>query len=189
MCLCSLSSATLPGVQMASDKSFWLVFRRSWVWISPGSWNFFHGFISHSLSQQKQNTHINIHKCLLSSKKLPDGENPSCLQATIASKPDQKSSHTVPQTSFQQTSTRPSYWLVPPTSLMSPSSQTPGGNIQIESMTCYLKSYDGITLSVFSRPCQNKLQCEHVHTHTDYLSIYIYIYIYTYIRPWFLIRV
>ena len=65
----------------------------------------------------------------LNTNVLPEGENPSCLQATVASKVDQKSSHTVPQTSFQQISTRPSYGVVPPTSLMSPSSQTPGGNI------------------------------------------------------------
>ena len=54
------------------------------------------------------------------SSHLPVVEYPSCLQATCASNPDQKSSHTVPQVSFQHTSTRPSYWFVPPTSLMSP---------------------------------------------------------------------
>ena len=54
---------------------------------------------------------------------LPVLKNPSCLQATLASLIDQDSSQTVPQVSFQQTSTRPSYIVDPPTSLMSPFSQ------------------------------------------------------------------
>ena len=48
-------------------------------------------------------------------------EYPSCLQTTLASKIDHPSSHTVPQASFMQISTRPSSSKVPPTSLMSPS--------------------------------------------------------------------
>ena len=48
-------------------------------------------------------------------------EYPSCLQATAASTVPQKSSQTVPHTRFKQTSTLPSYWLVPPTNLISPS--------------------------------------------------------------------
>ena len=51
---------------------------------------------------------------------LPDGENPSCLQTTLASGAPHKSSHTVPQTLPLQNSTRPSLTLAPPTSLKSP---------------------------------------------------------------------
>ena len=51
---------------------------------------------------------------------LPCGENPSCLQATAASEPLQKSSHTVPQALLLQTSTRPSFALEPFTSRISP---------------------------------------------------------------------
>ena len=36
------------GSKWLNGKSVWLVFRRSWVRILAGSWNFFHGFISHS---------------------------------------------------------------------------------------------------------------------------------------------
>ena len=51
---------------------------------------------------------------------LPSGANPSCLQATLASKVDQKPSQMVPQVSFQQSSTRPSSSVFPPASLRSP---------------------------------------------------------------------
>lgn len=51
---------------------------------------------------------------------LPVDEKPSCLQATLASKELQRSSHTVPQASFQQISTRPLPAIVLPASLMSP---------------------------------------------------------------------
>ena len=39
------------GSKWLNGKSVWLVFVRSWVWISAGSWQFMHGFISHSLSR------------------------------------------------------------------------------------------------------------------------------------------
>ena len=51
---------------------------------------------------------------------VPSGANPSCLQATLASKVDQKPSQMVPQVSFQQSSTRPSSSVLPPRSLRSP---------------------------------------------------------------------
>ena len=57
----------------------------------------------------------------------PESEYPSCLQTTLASLPLQKSSQTVPQALALHTSTRPSIWLTPPTSLTSPSTQTRGG--------------------------------------------------------------
>ena len=63
-------------------------------------------------------------------KYSPIVENPSWLQATIASKVDQKSSQTVPHCSFQQISTRPSDSVGPLTSLMSPFSQTPRDGVQ-----------------------------------------------------------
>ena len=50
-------------------------------------------------------------------------EYPSCLQATLASTLPQASSHTVPHLPFRQTSTRPSFGWVPPTSLILPSVQ------------------------------------------------------------------
>ena len=55
----------------------------------------------------------------------PNLENPSCLQATLASLVDHRPSQTVPQVSFQQISTRPCLGTALPTSLMSPLSQTP----------------------------------------------------------------
>ena len=57
----------------------------------------------------------------------PESAYPSCLQTTLASLPLQKSSQTVPQALALHTSTRPSIWLTPPTSLTSPSTQTRGG--------------------------------------------------------------
>ena len=50
---------------------------------------------------------------------LPLGENPSCLQITLASSGPHLSSHTVPQCSLKQISTRPSDSDRPPTSLIS----------------------------------------------------------------------
>ena len=50
----------------------------------------------------------------------PNLENPSCLQATLASLVDHEPSHTVPQVSFQHTSTRPCLGTELPTSLRSP---------------------------------------------------------------------
>jgi len=51
-------------------------------------------------------------------------ENPSCLQATLASLASQKSSHTVPHWLFMQTSTRPWEELDPkPASLIAPAVQ------------------------------------------------------------------
>ena len=60
---------------------------------------------------------------------LPAGANPSCLQATLASKVDQKPSQMVPQVSFQQSSTRPSSSVFPPASLRSPLLQMTMKNI------------------------------------------------------------
>ena len=57
---------------------------------------------------------------------LPVSKNPSCLQATLASLVDQNPSQMVPQVSFQHSSTRPSYILLPPISLMSPLLQRSG---------------------------------------------------------------
>ena len=48
-------------------------------------------------------------------------EYPCCLHTTLASTAVNKSSHTVPQASFMQTSTRPSSSKVPSSSLISPS--------------------------------------------------------------------
>ncbi len=68
---------------------------------------------------------------------LPVSLNPSCLHTTLASGAFQKSSQTVPHPSLLQTSTRPSYWFLPPTSLMSPSvhstTYTPTHKLIIES--------------------------------------------------------
>ena len=50
----------------------------------------------------------------------PIGENPSCLQATLASVVSQKSSHTVPHWLMLHISTRPSRGLCPLWSLISP---------------------------------------------------------------------
>ena len=50
----------------------------------------------------------------------PIAENPSCVHTTLASEVLQESSHTVPHALLLQISTRPSYWFVPPWSLMSP---------------------------------------------------------------------
>ena len=50
---------------------------------------------------------------------LPDPENPSCRQATLASIVAHPSSHTVPQSPLRHTSTLPCE-LEPPLSLMSP---------------------------------------------------------------------
>ena len=50
-------------------------------------------------------------------------ENPSCLQATLASTVPQASSHTVPHLLFRQTSTRPSFGWLPPANLIPPSVQ------------------------------------------------------------------
>ena len=55
---------------------------------------------------------------------LPVEENPSWLQATLASSTPQRSSHTVPHVPLMQTSTRPSKKVEPPTSLTSPSVQS-----------------------------------------------------------------
>ena len=55
---------------------------------------------------------------------LPEEENPSWLQATLASSTPQRSSHTVPHVPLMQTSTRPSKKVEPPTSLISPSVQS-----------------------------------------------------------------
>jgi len=54
----------------------------------------------------------------------PNLENPSCLQATLASLVDHEPSHTVPHVSFQHTSTRPCLGTELPTSLRSPLLQT-----------------------------------------------------------------
>jgi len=54
----------------------------------------------------------------------PNLENPSCLQATLASFVDHEPSHTVPQVSFQHTSTRPCLGTELPNSLRSPLLQT-----------------------------------------------------------------
>ena len=53
---------------------------------------------------------------------------PSWRQTTRASGAPQKSSHTVPQASPKQSSTRPSYMLVPPARRRSPSAQRPYQN-------------------------------------------------------------
>ena len=50
----------------------------------------------------------------------PEPENPSCRQATLASTVSQKSSHTVPQSPFRQTSTLPFKLVEPELSLMLP---------------------------------------------------------------------
>ena len=50
-------------------------------------------------------------------------EYPSCLQATRASTLKNPALHTVPHLRFRQTSIRPSFGRVPPTSLMLPSLQ------------------------------------------------------------------
>ena len=47
-------------------------------------------------------------------------EYPSCLQVTLASNDDHKSSHTVPHMLKRQISTRPRSGRLPPTSLMLP---------------------------------------------------------------------
>jgi len=54
----------------------------------------------------------------------PNLENPSCLQATLASLVDHKPSQTVPHVSFQHSSTRPCLGTSVPTSLRSPLLQT-----------------------------------------------------------------
>ena len=50
-------------------------------------------------------------------------EKPACLHATLASFTSQRSSQTVPQAWFWQTSTRPSHGTLPPTNLMEPLTQ------------------------------------------------------------------
>ena len=65
---------------------------------------------------------------------LPVSEYPSCLQTTLASGVPQKSSQTVPQLLFKQTSTRPSKLVLPPINLTSPSVQA---NTTID--TCQFK--------------------------------------------------
>ena len=69
---------------------------------------------------------------------LPVDENPSWLQATLASSTPHRSSHTVPHVPLIQTSTRPSKMFVPPTSLISPSVQSVHMLLQITSCTHYI---------------------------------------------------
>ena len=52
---------------------------------------------------------------------IPVAENPSCLQATLASFVDQNPSQMVPHVSLKQISTRPSYRSAPPTNRISES--------------------------------------------------------------------
>ena len=54
---------------------------------------------------------------------VPVGENPSCLQATLASGVPQASSHTVPHVLLLQISTLPSPRFLPPRSRISPFEQ------------------------------------------------------------------
>lgn len=63
-------------------------------------------------------------KKALKRARAPVSENPACLQATEASTVPQESSHTVPQSLFTQTSTRPSVETLPPTRRTSPLEQT-----------------------------------------------------------------
>ena len=69
---------------------------------------------------------LNVHPMYIDIIVLPVSKNPSCLQATLASLVDQNPSQMVPQVSFQHSSTRPSYILLPPISLMSPLLQRSG---------------------------------------------------------------
>jgi len=82
---------------------------------------------------------------------VPFGENPSCLQTTLPSLVDQKSSQTVPHWLLKQISTLPSAELRPPRSLISPSRQ---GTEARE-----------VTLVVWLRSCMN--------THTIWCSSWI----------------
>ena len=60
---------------------------------------------------------------LYTNRYLPVGENPSCLQATLASGVPQASSHTVPHVLLLQISTLPSPRFLPPRSRISPFEQ------------------------------------------------------------------
>lgn len=77
----------------------------------------------------------------------PWSEKPSCLQTTVASGVPQKSSHTVPQVKFKQTSTRPSVRLLPPISLMSPLSHAT--THKSSDQHCEVFAYNKIELLVY----------------------------------------
>ena len=74
---------------------------------------------------------------------LPVVGKPSCLQTTSASLISHESSHTVPHTPLEHSSTRPSIGVVPPTSLKSPVAQ---GAPDTESKQNGSKATTGINL-------------------------------------------
>ena len=63
---------------------------------------------------------------------LPSRANPSCAQTTLASRPPQPSSHTVPHVRLMQISTRPSSVVDPLSSRMSPSVQSGGTGLRLK---------------------------------------------------------
>ena len=77
---------------------------------------------------------------------VPFGENPSCLQTTLPSLVDQKSSQTVPHWLLKQISTLPSAELRPPRSLISPSRQ--GTEAREVTLVVWLRSWIHIQYGV-----------------------------------------
>ena len=77
---------------------------------------------------------------------VPFGENPSCLQTTLPSLVDQKSSQTVPHWLLKQISTLPSAELRPPRSLISPSRQ--GTEAREVTLELWLRSWIHIQYGV-----------------------------------------
>lgn len=75
--------------------------------------------LEHVNQQQLCNVHSSY---ILGGSSLPSGENPSCVQTTVASWSSHMSSHTVPYRPPMHTSTRPSYTVLPPTNLTDPNS-------------------------------------------------------------------